>query len=422
MHVFSDNESEVRTYCRSFPALFSGGSSEYLWDINGKRWLDFFCSAGSLNLGHNPAVVKQAVVKYLEENGIVNALDFHTKEKRDYIVAFKEKILSPRSLSYKIQFTGPTGTDCVEAALRLARKVTQREDTVALKRSYHGMTRGAAQVSDSIKQEKTGKTIFVEINCWSTIEDLKAQYLRGMKPAAVIVEVVQCEGGIRIMDKRWLQELNALANEMGALFIVDDIQAGCGRTGKFFSFEHYGIYPDLVCLSKSLSGLGLPFAKVLIKPELDVWEQGEFTGTFRGGNLAFAAGNAALENFWGKKDFWSLVEENSTLLRRELVQIQDNYQSQISRLEQIGMLAGIEFEDDQLARQVQRECFDAGMIIETCGPNDSVLKIMPPLNCNQESIIKGVSLLNHAVGEVIVRGNKIKQISAGKPVLAALSG
>ena len=311
MNTFEQYESEVRGYCRSFPAMFTSAKGAWMIDAEGRRYLDFFCGAGVLNYGHNPDRIKQALLAYLMRDGITHSLDMYTEAKQGFIERFNEVILQPRGLRYKFQFPGPTGTNAVEAALKLARKVTGREQVVGFTNAFHGMTLGALAVTgNGFKRAGAGvplgHTASVPFDGYlgegtdtlDYFEALLKDEGSGMdKPAAVIVETVQAEGGVNVASIEWLQRLRRVTEEHGVLLIVDDIQVGCGRTGTFFSFEDAGIVPDIVTLSKSLSGYGLPLALVLIKPELDQWAPGEHNGTFRGQNPSFVTATAAL-NFW----------------------------------------------------------------------------------------------------------------------------
>src|SRR5690554_6246978 len=289
MNIFERHESEVRSYCRSFPAVFETAKGAWITDENGKRYLDFFAGAGVLNYGHNPDRLKKALIDYVSADGITHALDMYTTAKRRFIERFQEVILAPRGMDYKLQFPGPTGTNAVESALKLARKVTGRERMVSFTNAFHGMTLGSLAVTgNGFKRAGAGvplnNTLAVPFEGYLGDETDTLDYLARMleddgsgldTPAAVIVETVQAEGGINVASIEWLRRLREVTREHGVLLIIDDIQVGCGRTGKFFSFEEAGIQPDMITLSKSLSGYGLPFALLLIQPEHDQWAPGE---------------------------------------------------------------------------------------------------------------------------------------------------
>ncbi|MFC8586505.1 aspartate aminotransferase family protein, partial [Streptomyces sp. NPDC057217] len=304
--VFETVESEVRSYCRAWPVVFERASGSRLYDEQGRPYLDFFAGAGSLNYGHNNPALKRALLGYLADDGITHGLDMSTTAKRGFLEAFRSAVLEPRALPYKVMFPGPTGTNAVEAALKLARKVTGRETVVSFTNAFHGMSLGSLAVTgNSAKRAGAGVSLphatrmpfdhyfdgRVPDFLW--FERLLQDPGSGLDhPAAVIVETVQGEGGINVARAQWLRALADLCRRHDMLLIVDDVQMGCGRTGDFFSFEEAGITPDIVTLSKSISGYGLPMALCLFRPELDLWEPGEHNGTFRGNNPAFVTATA----------------------------------------------------------------------------------------------------------------------------------
>lgn len=285
--VFEKYESEVRSYCRVFTEVLDYAKGSIIKDIHGKEYIDFFCGAGAVNYGHNNDYIKNEIIKYLQEDRIMHALDMYTKAKLDFITYFEEEILKPKGLNYKIQFPGPTGTNAIEAALKLARKVKKRNNIWCLMGCFHGMTVGALALT-SDKESRAGAGIALEnvvhIPAPYMFKELDTiQYMQTLldddhsgveKPAALIIETVQAEGGIWVFEKEYLQDLRKFCDDNDILLIIDDIQVGCARTGTFFSFERAGIIPDIVTLSKSIGGYGMPFALTLFKPELDIWLPG----------------------------------------------------------------------------------------------------------------------------------------------------
>src|SRR4051794_25132418 len=247
---FERLEFEVRSYSRSFPTVFRRAVGSRLVDEAGREYLDFFAGAGALNYGHNNPVLKRKLTDYLLADGITHGLDMATSAKREFIEAFDEIILRPRGLEYKLQFPGPGGANAVEAALKLARKVTGRTHVVGFSGSFHGMTLGALAVTGS-EAPRAGAHVGLRDATIAPFGGPLHAY-GDAPPAAFIVETVQGEGGVNVAGGEWLRGLERFARELGALLIVDDVQAGCGRCGSFFSFEAAGIRPDLVCLSKSL--------------------------------------------------------------------------------------------------------------------------------------------------------------------------
>ncbi len=407
--MFEKYESNVRSYCRSFPKIFDSAKGCYLTDNENNSYLDFFAGAGALNYGHNEPRMKQSVLDYLNQDKVVHSLDFHTEAKLSFIVAFQKYILAPRKLDYKLQFPGPTGTNSVEAALKLARKVTGRNRIVAFTSAFHGMTLGAMSVS--AKESAAGQVGGMEVTRFPfdgfadgaslDLLDKMIGHPGGIaKPAAFILETLQCEGGLNIASNQWLQKLAQIAKKHGILVIVDDVQVGCGRTGSFFSFERAGIVPDMVCMSKSISGMGLPMALVLLKPEHDVWKPGEHNGTFRGNNLAFVAAASALENYWKDQKFANYIGVMAHKMSELLEQLQQDFPRTIDSVRGMGMVQGICFRSPAMAAQVSKLAFEYGLIIESCGAQDEVLKLMPPLIISEQELEKGVDILRRALVHV----------------------
>lgn len=413
MNIFEQYESNVRGYCRSFPAVFSSAKGAWMTDTSGQRYLDFFSGAGVLNYGHNNDRIKQPLIRYLLGDGIIHTLDMYSEAKQRFIQRFNDVILRPRGLSYKFQFPGPTGTNAVEAALKLARKVTGRQTVVNFTNAFHGMTLGALAVTgNSFKRAGAGvplhHTAAVPFEGYlgqdiDTLEYLEAMLIdngSGMEvPAAVIVETVQAEGGVNVASNAWLKRLRKITKAHDILLIVDDIQVGCGRTGAFFSFEDSGIEPDIVTLSKSLSGYGLPLAIVLMKPELDVWSPGEHNGTFRGHCPAFVTATAALD-YWTDSELEKAVRKKATMVERRLNDMVQALELDAS-VRGRGLIWAIEFDDRTIASQVSAACFERGMIIETAGIDDQVLKLLPSLTIDESDLKLGLDIIDESLQAVM---------------------
>jgi diaminobutyrate-2-oxoglutarate transaminase len=410
--IFS-HESEVRIYCRRIGSTFTRAVNAEVWDEEGRRYIDLLAGCGALNYGHNNPQIRDAVVDYMKSDGITSSMDLHTIAKRDFLEAFVDTILMPRGLDYKVQFCGPTGTNSVEAALKLARKVTGRSTVIAFENGYHGMSLGALSVTtNEAARRAAGVPLrhavllpYEDPNdlgapLLSLYESLMNERPSHSLPAAFIVETVQAEGGLNTASRQWLQELQRTARRLGALLIVDDIQAGCGRTGHFFSFEDAGIEPDIVCLSKSIGGMGMPMSLVLMRPDLDVWQPGEHTGTFRGNNLAFVAGRAALE-FWTTPDFEKEIAAKAELVTETLDRLADAHAGRIFP-KGLGLMQGLEFSKRKHAQQVAEIAILNGILLETCGPNDEVLKILPPLTIETSLLEDALGILESAIQFVLV--------------------
>ena len=413
MDIFEQHESAVRSYCRSWPAVFERAKGDHIWDADGHQYLDFFAGAGALNYGHNPEPLKRALLDYIEADGITHSLDAHTTAKARFIDRLYEVVLEPRGLDHKIMFPGPTGTNSVEAALKLARKVTGRDTVVSFTNAFHGMTLGSLAITgNSMKRQGAGVPLGNAIsmpydsfldepsNSIGYLESFIADGGSGMElPAMVILETVQAEGGINVASDGWLRRLADLCRRHGILLAVDDIQVGCGRTGPFFSFEQAGITPDIICLSKSLSGYGLPLAVTLIRPDLDVWAPGEHNGTFRGHNPAFVTATAALDN-WTTDEFSDEVKVKGQTMGDRLGEIAEAHPQLEASVRGRGMIQGLAFADPGLASRVARMCFDQRLIIETAGPEGEVLKLLPPLTIDESHLEEGLATIAAAVAEV----------------------
>ncbi|WP_199614504.1 diaminobutyrate--2-oxoglutarate transaminase [Paenibacillus alkalitolerans] len=417
LEVFERVESEVRSYCRGFPALFTKARGYRVWDAEGNEYIDFFAGAGALNYGHNNPKLKDKLVSYIMDDGVAHSLDMATEAKKQLLETFVDVILKPRNLDYKVMFPGPTGTNSVESALKLARKVTGRQTVLSFTNGFHGMTLGSlALTGNGTKRGGAGvplnnavsmpfdKYFGNEVNTAAYLERFIEDSGSGIDtPAAVIVETVQGEGGLNAASFEWLKEIERICRKFGILLIVDDIQAGCGRTGPFFSFEPAGIQPDIVCLSKSIGGYGLPLALTLIKPEYDIWTPGEHNGTFRGNNLAFVTAAAALD-YWKDDKFESETMRKADRITNFLQGLLMKYSELQGELRGRGLFQGIACGVKGLASDICREAFSRGIIMETSGPKDEVFKLMPPLTIEDEGLSRGFERIDAAVNAAIRAG------------------
>lgn len=415
MRIFNELESNVRSYCRLFPTVFKKAQGAILEDQEGVKYVDFLSGVGTLNYGHNNPQIKEKLISYLESDGIVHGLDLATVAKQEFLETFQGIILKPRQLNYKVQFPGPTGTNAVEASLKLARKITGRETIIAFSNGYHGVTLGSLATTANASQRgvsgiPTMGVNFIPFDGYLGENIDTTEYLdkflsdkgSGVSiPAAVIVETIQGAGGVNVASFEWLRSLEKVCRKHDVLLIVDDIQVGCGRTGTFFSFEDVGIYPDIITLSKSLSGFGLPFSLVLIKPEMDQWKPGQHSGTFRGPNLAFVTAKAALDIYWQDNSLSSSVKEKGNIIRSRLEKIAKNNSESNFSVRGRGMIQGLDCKDGNIADQIIRTAFKNGLIMETAGSQGQVIRCLPPLTISEELLEKGLNLLENTVNEVI---------------------
>ncbi|SFS97655.1 diaminobutyrate-2-oxoglutarate transaminase [Marininema halotolerans] len=409
MSTFETLESEVRSYCRSFPTIFDKARGYKLWDVEGREFIDFFAGAGALNYGHNNPQIKSKLIDYLTNDHVVHSLDMATVAKEKFLQRFQQVILEPRKMNYKVMFPGPTGANSVESALKLARKVTGRQTVISFTKAFHGMTLGALSVTgNSFKRHGAGVPLHHAVsmpydNYHDDVDSLSLleRYLEdegsGLDlPAAIILETLQGEGGINVASNTWLQRIEDICRRWDILLIVDDVQVGCGRTGTFFSFEEAGIQPDMICLSKSIGGYGLPFAITLIQPKLDKWAPGEHNGTFRGHNLAFVAATEAL-TYWETDKLEREILRKGEILQQALNSMTAKHPDTEPEVRGRGLMQGIAFGQEGFAEKVCAAAFERGLIMETSGPDSEVAKVMPPLIIDDEGLNKGLAILEESI-------------------------
>jgi len=411
MTIFEQRESSIRAYSRVYPVVFKTASNARQTDESGKEYIDFFAGAGVLNFGHNNSKMKNAIIEYLNNDGVLHSLDMETQAKAAFIQKFTDVILVPRDMPHKLQFTGPTGTNAVEAAMKLARRCTGRQNIIAFEQGFHGMTLGSlAATANEYFRNAAGVPLehithlpFAEASSSSddAITALREVFLdHNMEPpAAFLIETIQAEGGVNVADKKWIEAIADIAKELGALLIVDDIQVGCGRTGSYFSFDDLNIKPDIICLAKGIGGIGTPMAMNLVRPELDnQWSPGEHTGTFRGQNLSFIAGATALDYF--KDDaFMNTVSEKTAFMEKQLQPLLNSDPS--LQLRGKGMIMGLDVGDGERAAAIVQKCFAEGLIVASCGMGGKVIKLIPPLTISQTDLAEGLNILINATRQVM---------------------
>jgi diaminobutyrate-2-oxoglutarate transaminase len=416
LDIFEEWESDVRGYIRSFPTVFDTAQGSFMTDESGRQFIDFFAGAGTLNYGHNNPLFKQTLIDYIERDGITHALDLATCAKREFMEAFRDLVLIPRGLRYKLQFTGPTGANAAEAAIKVARLATGRTNVIAFTRAYHGLSLGALAATAAQHYRSAGAVPLTNVTFApyegyfgpgvDTIALLERQLedpSSGVDlPAAILLECIQGEGGVHVASPDWLRRLSGLAARHDIVLIVDDIQAGCGRSGDFFSFEESGIEPDIVLLSKSVSGYGLPMALVLIRPELDVWKPGGHTGTFRGNSLAFVGALAALRTYWADETFSTETKRKGTLLQERLTAIAERHPAHLVARGR-GLFQGLaSLTDTGFGGKVSQEAFQNGVVIETAGAYSEVVKFLPALTIDDDTLLKGIDVVEAAVEAQLV--------------------
>jgi len=414
MKIFRELESNVRSYIRAFPAVFERAKGSFLYDEHGKEYIDFFAGAGTLNYGHNNPKIKDALIHYIQNDGIVHGLDKATSAKRAFLRKIRDVILIPRRLNYKIQFPGPTGTNAVETALKLVKMVKGRSNIISFTNGFHGLTMGSMALTgnsfyrDEAFINRTNVSFMPyegylgkNLDTINYLEKSLRDKSSGVDlPAAMIVETIQAEGGVNIASKEWLQGLERICREMDILLIIDDIQVGNGRTGQFFSFEEAGLDPDIVLLSKSIGG-GLPLSLVLMKPELDKWKPGEHTGTFRGNNLAFVAATESLD-YWTNDQLSKSILKKSKILKKELDEFIEAFPDLSMQVRGRGLIFGLAIpQHKELAREISQEAFKNGLVIEVAGAENDVLKFLPPLTIQEELLCQATEILKTSLRNVL---------------------
>jgi len=413
MRIFEQLESQVRSYVRHFPTVFQKAKGSYLYDEQGKEFIDFFAGAGTINYGHNNPRAQDALIEYIQNDGIVHGLDKATSAKKKFLETLYSTILEPRYMEYKIQFAGPTGTNAVETALKLARMVKGRSNIICFTNAFHGLTMGSMAITgNSFYRDEAfinrANVAFMPYDGYFGAEFDTSVYLRKFLedkssgvdlPAAVILETVQAEGGVNVASDEWLKNIEQVCRDFDILLIVDDIQVGNGRTGTFFSFESAGINPDIITLSKSIGG-GLPLSLVLLKPELDQWRPGEHTGTFRGNNLAFVA-SSELFSYWENDSLSEAVKYKENILKKGLEEIGKKYPSIEAQVRGKGLIYGLHIPFQGFCHEVSAEAFERGLIIELAGARDDVLKFLPPLVIEEELLLEGLKIIDDVIGVVL---------------------
>jgi diaminobutyrate-2-oxoglutarate transaminase len=389
-------ESNVNAYGKPFGKQMVRARNEYYFTADGEAYFDLFSSAGVANFGHNNPTIKARLMDYLQQDGPVHSLDFFTSAKADFIRLFEATILPERYRGYyHYYFSPPAGTLAIEAAIKYARNATGRREMACFTNSFHGLSFNALSLTGNATKRKSAYTDLAsvlrlpyehylgkDVDTIAVYEKLLNDESSGYGlPAAVIFETIQAEGGVQTCSAAWYERLLALCARKGILTIADEIQVGCGRAGGFFSFQALSDhYPDIICLAKSLSGFGLPMSLVLVKKEHDTLKPGENSGTFRGNTLAVQSACFMLETFTSDV-FRQQLSGNEQILRSAMAEISD-------RCPVLGrhMIHGIELENTGIAKRVLEQLRQERILVEQCGGQSNVIKIMPPLTSGTDNL------------------------------------
>jgi diaminobutyrate-2-oxoglutarate transaminase len=416
-------ESKARSYPRAVPIAMAQGRGATIRDADGNTFLDFFGGAGVINVGHsNPAVLAAASE---QQSALVHALDFPTETRMGLLRRLKA--ILPGRLGERVRFHlgGPTGSDAVEAALKLVRAHTSREGIIAFQGSYHGMTAGALSVTSDTGYDRPAaspvhfmpfpycyrcplslKPDSCGLACVKLLENSLDDPHSGVpEPAGVIIEPIQGEGGTIVPPAGYLAEIRRITAERDVPLIFDEIQTGFARTGAMFACEHDGVTPDVMTLSKGLGGIGYPLSGIAYDERLDDWLPGAHIGTFRGHQVAMAAGSAAID-FMRQTD---LAAHASRLGERalELLEAASRELPAIGEVRGRGLMIGIELVHDrdtrqpwpELAARVRRVCCERGVIIEVGGHFSNVARFLPPLVITSSLLEHGIELFTSALGD-----------------------
>lgn len=416
--IFTRRESAARSYCRGMPAVFSRATGAELFDTEGNRYIDFLAGCSSLNYGHNDPDMKAALIDHIAGDGLAHGLDLHSDAKGDFLTAFETHILKPRGMDYRVMFTGPTGANSVEAAMKIARKKTGRTNIIAFTNGFHGVTMGALAATGNgyhrggAGMDTSGITRvpfdgYVDgMDSADLLDKMLSDNSGGIDaPAAILFEPVQGEGGLNAASPEWMRKIADIATRHGALLIADDIQSGCGRTGTFFAFEDAGIEPDIITLAKSISGFGLPLALTLIRPEHDIFGPAEHNGTFRGNTHAFVTARVAIQKFWSDDRFQRAIADKATIVSNALQDIADMVPGAF--LKGRGMMQGVDVGTGDLAGAICARSYENGLVIETSGNDDQVVKVLAPLTTPPEILREGLAIVVQAARDVLAEDTQI---------------
>jgi diaminobutyrate-2-oxoglutarate transaminase len=425
----SCHEGSVVSYPKGMPMAIQRARGATVEDVDGNLYIDFFGGAGVMNVGHSNPVVVEAAVNQMSE--LTHALDFPTPSRKLLVDSLSS--LLPPELS-RLSFGGPTGSDAVESAIKLAKFHTKRSSLIAFEGSYHGMTAGALAVTSGRHYRQPLQLPAQQVNfvpyayCYrcpfnkkpSTCELECAQYLDHVledshsgvnTPAAVIIEPIQGEGGSIVPHEQFLPEVRKICDKHDVVMIADEVQSGFCRTGELFAFEHTDTVPDIVTMSKALGGIGLPISGIAYREELNSMAAGQHIGTFRGNVTAYAAGAAALE-FMVSNDLAAHSACLGDSMLRELRKLQDE-STLIGEVRGKGLMLGVEFVKDRatkkpapaIAVKVRSECHRRGLLLEIGGHYGNVARFLPPLVLTQDLASKGIGIFGDVVRETECEAN-----------------
>ncbi len=427
-------ESNARSYPRKFPIAIKKAKGSWIEDVEGNSYLDFLCGAGTLALGHNDDEVNQAMVDLILSGAPLHTLDLTTAVKDTFVELIFSLLPQELQENGKIQFCSPSGTDAVDAAIKLCKTATGRSSIIAFGGAYHGMGHGALALTGNLHAKNhvnglmgdvhfmpypysyrcpfgLGGEAGIDAACAYFEKSLKDPESGITKPAAVILEPIQGEGGVIAAPAKFLQTIRRVTRELGIPMIVDEIQCGIARSGKFFAFEHANITPDVILASKAIGG-SQPMSVVIYHKDLDVWEAGAHAGTFRGNQLAMVAGSVVIKRV-SAPSFLEEVQAKGEFIVERLHKLKGEL-SIIGDIRAKGLMIGIEFVDPNgtsdtlgslppsgtIAAKIQKECFVHRLIMEKGGRYGSVMRILCALNVSYGDIELMLTILEQAMRKV----------------------
>ncbi len=427
-------ESSARSYPRKFPFALNRAKGVILEDVEGNRYIDFLCGAGTLALGHNDERVNRAMVDLINSGSPLHTLDLTTPAKDRFVETIHSILPFGMAKDVKIQFCSPSGTDATDAAIKLCKIATGRSSVIAFSGGYHGMGHGAMAVTGNCFAKSQVPNIMPGVQfmpypysyrcpmglggdegtkaCGAYFERLLKDPESGVsKPACVIIEPIQGEGGVIPAPVEFLQTIRRVTAELDIPLICDEIQCGMGRSGKVFAFEYAGIVPDVILASKAIGGTQ-PMSVVIYNKKLDQWGPGSHAGTFRGNQLAMAAGTVVMETI-REPEFLAEVVRKGNLFRERLLALQKECPI-IGDVRGKGLMLGIEFVDPKgqtdimghpmesgtICAAVQKLCFEHGLVMEKGGRNGSVMRCLTALNIPDEDLEKGICIFEETVREI----------------------
>lgn len=429
-----ETESNARSYPRKFPFALKKAKGLWIEDVEGNKYLDFLCGAGTLALGHNDPEINQAMIDLISEDAPLHTLDLTTPVKDEFVHMLLSLLPGELKNNAKIQFCSPSGTDATDAALKLCKTATGRSEIIAFSGGYHGMGHGALALTGNLNAKNKvhglmpgvhfmpypysyrcpfglGGDAGVKAACAYFERLLKDPESGITKPAAVILEPIQGEGGVIPAPVEFLQTVRRVTQELDIPMIVDEIQCGIGRSGTFFAFEEAHIVPDVILASKAIGG-SQPMAVVIYNKKLDLWTAGAHAGTFRGNQLAMKAGLVVM-NRVSKPEFLAEVKEKGKYLKNKLLELKAKYPI-IGDIRGRGLMLGCEFVDPtgkpdaigsfpasgEIAAAVQKKCFENKLIMEKGGRFGSVMRCLCALTVTKEEIDTMLSTFEKSIKEV----------------------